>query len=79
MQKMNAGDIYEVGIGFVWILCGVCLFLVVKGYLPRRPDEGKRKVAEEWRRKYGTFAHILWPFGVAMGVYHIISIFLGKR
>ena len=56
---MNAGDTYELGIGLMWILGGVCLFLVLRGYLPLRPNEEKLRAAEAWRRKFGTLAYFL--------------------
>jgi len=73
---MNAGDIYEVGIGLVFIYGGGYLLLMLKGYLPLRPSEEKRKQAEEWRKKYGTLAYFMGPISVIFGVYHIISIIM---
>jgi hypothetical protein len=49
---------------------------MLKGYLPLRPSEEKRKQAEEWRKKYGTLAYFMGPISVIFGVYHIISIIM---
>ena len=58
--------------GLIPLLCGIYLFLLASGILPRNPKDPEKMAL--WRRKFGRLVKVLAPLLAVFGLLQLLGV-----